>query len=148
MPQSLAKIYVHIVFTTKHGQLFITEEIREKLQAYMVGVVANLNSHTNEVYANPDHVHILCNLPRTITVADFISKIKTSSSKWMKTKGVVEFQWQDGYGIFSVSSSKVTVVENYIRNQAVHHKKIDYKDELRRFFKEYGIDFNEEYVWD
>lgn len=148
MPQSLAKIYVHIVFTTKHGQPFIAEETREKLQAYMVGVIANLNSYTNEIYANPDHVHILCNLPRTITVANFISKIKTSSSKWIKTKGVAEFQWQDGYGIFSVSSSKVTVVENYIRNQAAHHKNMNYKDEIRRFFMEYGIDFNEEYVWD
>ncbi len=114
----------------------------------MVGTIANLNSYTNEIYANPDHVHILCNLPRTITVADFVSKIKTSSSKWMKTKGVADFTWQDGYGIFSVSSSKVAVVENYIRNQAEHHKKITYKDELRRFLEEYGIDFNEEYVWD
>jgi len=148
MPQSLAKIYIHIVFSTKHGRTVISEEIRKELQAYIVGTITRLNSYTCEIYANPDHVHILCLLPRTITVADFVSKIKTSSSKWMKTIGVSDFSWQDGYGIFSVSSSKAPVVEKYIRNQPTHHKKTNYKDELRLFFKEYNIDFNEKYVWD
>ena len=86
--------------------------------------------------------------PRTITIADIISKIKTSSSKWIKTKGLTNFSWQDGYGIFSVSSSKVDVVENYMRNQSEHHKKLSFKDELRKFFDEYGIEFDERYVWD
>lgn len=66
----------------------------------------------------------------------------------MKIKGVSDFTWQDGYGIFSVSSSKVSVVEKYIRNQAAHHEKTTYNNELRKFFEEYGIDFNERYVWD
>lgn len=148
MPQSLAKVYIHIVFTTKTGFPFIAESIRPELQSYMIGTLSKMGVFTNEIYANPDHIHILCTLPRTITMADLVSKMKTSSSKWIKTKGINDFDWQDGYGIFSVSSSKVATVENYIRKQPEHHKQSDYKDELRQFFREYKIDFDERYVWD
>ena len=148
MPQSLAKVYIHIVFTTKTGFPFITESVRPELQSYIIGTLSNLCIFTYEIYANPDHIHILCTLPRTLTMAKLVSKIKTSSSKWIKTKGIHDFDWQDGYGIFSVSSSKVVTVENYIRKQPEHHKRANYKDELRQFFKEYNIDFDERYVWD
>jgi putative transposase len=148
MPQSLAKVYIHIVFTTKTGFPFIHETIRPELQSYIIGVLSNLGIFTYEIYANPDHIHILCTLPRTLTMADLVSKIKTSSSKWIKTKGLHDFDWQDGYGIFSVSSSKLATMENYIRKQPEHHKQANYKDELRQFFTEYKIEFDERYVWD
>ena len=148
MPQSLSKVYIHIVFTTKTGFPFIAESVRPELQSYIIGTLSNLGIFTYEIYANPDHIHILCTLPRTLTMANLVSKIKTSSSKWIKTRGIHDFDWQDGYGIFSISSSKVATVENYIRKQPEHHKQDNYKDELRQFFKEYNIDFDERYVWD
>lgn len=148
MSQSLSKVYVHIVFSTKNHYPLIKDELRTELHSYIIGTLSNLGSYTNEIYANPDHIHILCSLPRTITIAQLISKIKTSSSKWIKTKGISKFSWQDGYGIFSVSSSKVETVEKYIRNQPEHHKKVIFKDELRRFFNEYNIVFDERFVWD
>ena len=148
MPQSLAKVNVHIVFTTKYGQHLINNEVRDELQSYVIGVLSNLGSYTYEIYANPDHIHILCTLPRTITMADIVSKIKTTSSKWLKNTGVSDFYWQDGYGIFSVSSSKVEVVKKYIKNQPQHHKEVDCKDEFRLFLKENGIEYDERYVWD
>ena len=101
-----------------------------------------------KIYANPGHIHVLCTLPRTITIAELISKIKTSSSKWIKKQGIINFSWQDGYGSFSVSPSKLMVVEKYISNQPEHHKKMSFKDELRNFFKEYNIEYDERYVWD
>jgi len=148
MPQSLAKVNVHIVFTTKYGQQLINDEVRDELHSYVVGVLSNLGSYTYEIYANPDHIHILCTLPRTITMADIVSKIKTTSSKWLKNKGIPDFYWQDGYGIFSVSSSKVEAVKKYIKNQPQHHKEVDCKDEFRLFLKENGIEYDERYVWD
>jgi len=148
MPQSLAKVNVHIVFTTKYGQELIIDEVRGELHSYVIGVLSNLGSYTYEIYANPDHIHILCTLPRTITMADLVSKIKTTSSKWLKNKGVPVFYWQDGYGIFSVSSSKVEAVRKYIKNQPQHHKEVDCKDEFRLFLKENGIEYDERYVWD
>lgn len=148
MSQSLAKVNVHIVFTTKYGVEFINEEIRDELHSYVIGVLSNLGSYTHEIFANPDHIHVLCTLPRTITMAVLVSKIKTSSSKWIKHKGIPDFYWQDGYGIFSVSSSKVEVVKRYIKNQPQHHKDEHYKDEFRLFLKENGIEYDERYVWD
>ena len=148
MPQSLAKVYVHIVFSTKHCQNFIQQEIRKELHSYLIGVLSKLGLYTHEIYANPDHIHILSTLARTITIADLVSKIKTSSSKWIKLQGISDFDWQYGYGIFSVSASKVDTVIKYILNQPEHHKKITFKDELRQFFKEYQIEYDERYVWD
>ena len=148
MSQSLAKVNVHIVFTTKYGQELISDDIRDELHLYIIGVLSNLGSYTHELYANPDHIHILCTLPRTITMAVLVSKVKTSSSHWIKHKGIPGFYWQDGYGIFSVSNSKVEVVKKYIKNQPQHHKHEDYKDEFRLFLKENDIEYDERYVWD
>jgi putative transposase len=148
MPQSLSKIYVHCVFSTKHGVPFITDSVQKDFHSYIIGTLSNIGSYVNEIYANPDHIHILCALPRTITIAELISKIKISSSKWMKKQDIVNFSWQDGYGSFSVSSSKISVVEKYILNQPEHHKNISFKDEFRKFLQENNIEYDERYVWD
>ncbi len=148
MPQSLSQVYLHCVFSTKHVKPIITDSVRNDLHAYIIGTLSNIGSYVHEIYANPDHIHILCTLPRTITTANLISKIKTPSSKWLKTQGVSNFAWQDGYGTFSVSSSKLSVVKNYIINQPEHHNKTSFKDEYRKFLNEYDIDFDERYVWD
>ena len=148
MSQSLAKVNVHIVFTTKYGQQFITDELRPELHSYIIGVLSKLHSYTYELYANSDHIHILCTLSRTITMADLVAKIKTSSSMWIKNHGIDSFYWQDGYGIFSVSASKIAAVRKYIKNQPNHHKEVDYKDEFRLFLHENGIEYDERYVWD
>ena len=148
MPQSLSKVYIHCVFSTKKGIPLITDAVRKDLHSYIIGTLSNIGSYVNEIYANPDHLHVLCTLSRTITIAELISKIKTSSTKWLKRQGIINFSWQDGYGSFSVSSSKVKIVEKYILNQPEHHKNISFKDELRNFFKEYNIEHDERYVWD
>lgn len=148
MPQSLSKVYIHCVFSTKNRTQYINESLRNELHSYIIGTLVNIGSYVNEIYANPDHIHILCLLPRTIAIAELISKIKTSSSKWMKQKGISNFSWQGGYATFSVSSSRVKSVEKYILNQPEHHKKTSFKEELREFFKEYKVEFDEQYVWD
>lgn len=148
MPQSLSQVYVHLIFSTKHAEALIDNSIDSRLCAYMVGTLAELRSYTDAIYANPDHLHILCTLPRILSIASMVSKVKSASSKWMKENGVPNFFWQDGYGIFSVSASKVEAVKKYILNQAIHHQKVSYKDELREFFKQYNIKYDEAYVWD
>lgn len=148
MPQSLSKVYIHYVFSTKYRKPIIISSIQKELHKYIIGILSNQGSYVNEIYANPDHIHILCSLPRTITIANLISKVKSSSSKWIKTKGISGFSWQDGYGAFSVSSSKIKIVENYILNQKKHHEQKTFKEEYRTFLEEYHIEFDEKYVWD
>jgi len=143
MSQSLSQVYIHIVFSTKNIESLIPEDVRSNLQAYIVGVLSELKSYTIELYANPDHIHILCTLPRIISIASLLSKVKTASSKWMKQNGINNFYWQDGYGVFSVSSSKLNAVKIYIANQQSHHKKNTFKEEIREFYKQYQVEYDE-----
>ncbi len=93
MAQSLSKVYIHCVFSTKKGEPLITDAIRKDLHAYIIGTLSNIGSFVNEIYANSDHIHVLCTLPRTVTIAELISKIKTSSSKWIKKQDIINFSW-------------------------------------------------------
>ncbi len=95
-----------------------------------------------------DHVHLAVGLSRTITIADLISELKTSSSQWMKTQGASTFAWQRGYGAFTLGKSDLDALMRYIDNQEEHHRKIDFRDELRAILKRYGVEHDEQYVWD
>ena len=97
-----------------------------------------------------DHVHVLCNLSKKICVKDLVGELKHDSSKWVKKKGngLKEFYWQAGYGAFSVSSSKLPMVMNYIRKQEKHHKKVSFQEEFRKFLKGHKVEFDERYIWD
>lgn len=150
MPQSLAKVYLHIVFSTKYRRNLILPKIEKELYAYIGGVIKNLKGMPIKINGMPDHIHILATLPRTITIAKFLEEIKRSSSKWIKTQGseFVDFSWQGGYGVFSVSQSKVEIVSKYISNQKAHHSKKTFKAELIEFLEQYEVEYDEKYLWD
>jgi len=146
MAQSLAQIFVHIIYHVHDVK--IRREHLDELWAYTAGIARGLQSKVTIVGGEPDHIHILCTLPRNITVSDFMEEIKKNSSKWLKSKDTYyhDFYWQRGYGIFSVSQSKVDIVNNYISNQEEHHKKMTFQDEYIQWLKEYNIDYDERYV--
>ncbi|MGY6744092.1 MAG: transposase [Cecembia sp.] len=122
--------------------------MRPALQAYITKLLVNQKSYVHKIYANPEHVHILCELPRTMIISELVQKTKTSSSAWMKSNGQKSFEWQNGYGVFSTSQSKLDIVKEYIQRQPEHHAKLSFEDEFRLFLKEYQINFDEKYVWD
>ncbi len=97
-----------------------------------------------------DHVHIVCSLSRTITIADFIGTIKADSSKWIKTQrtSLGDFSWQNGYGAFSIGQSQLDIVKKYIAGQNEHHRVRTFQEEFHEFLKRYEIQFDERYVWD
>lgn len=150
MPQSLSKVYIHIIFSTKHRQNFIDDTIEKRLFAYLGQACKNLDCNPIQVGGYRNHVHILCTLSRVITQAKLLEEIKKTSSKWIKLQGEAykEFYWQDGYGAFSVNHRKIETVKNYIINQKQHHEKRDYKTEFRAFLEHYQIEYDERYVWD
>ena len=150
MPQSLSKVYVHIVFSTKHRQNFIDENIEERLFTYLGQACKNLKCNPIQVGGYRNHVHILCTLARTITQAKLLEEIKKTSSKWMKRQigDYQNFYWQDGYGIFSVNHRKIETVKNYIINQKSHHERRDFKSEFRSFLEHHEMKYDERYVWD
>jgi REP element-mobilizing transposase RayT len=148
MAQSLAKVLVHFVFSTKNREPLVSVETRPELHAYLVGILANRNCPALQVGGTADHVHLLFSLGRTTTVADIVEEAKTGSSKWMKRRGVSAFSWQAGYGAFSIGQSQVPAVVRYIRQQEQHHRRLTFQDELRGLFHRYDISFDERYVWD
>lgn len=150
MPQSLSRILIHLVFSTKNRQRVLTPDIQKELHPYLAGTLDNIECPSLRVGGVEDHVHLFFGLSRTRTIADVVETVKTSSSKWIKTKGheFAEFHWQSGYGAFSVSQSDADAVVAYIRDQARHHQKMTFQDEYRRLLERYQIAFDEKYVWD
>ena len=150
MPQSLAKLYVHLVFSTKNRERIISDAIRPDLHAYMGGILNGLHCSPLEINSEPDHTHLLFLLGRTVALSDVVGNVKKSTTDWLRTKGpeFAAFHWQAGYGAFSVSQSAVENVRHYIHNQREHHRTCSFQDEFRSFLTKYEIEFDERYVWD
>jgi putative transposase len=147
--QSLTHLLVHAVFSTKDRRPFLrSEEIRNEIYAYMAGTLKGLESYPIKIGGVEDHVHIFSSLSKNIAFSDLIGRLKGSSSKRLKEKGLFDFSWQNGYGAFSVSESNVESVIAYIANQAEHHKRFTYQEEIREIFKRHRVVFDERYVWD
>ena len=150
MPQSLARIYLHLIFSTKDRAPVINDKIRDALHAYMATVVKNLGCHANLINSVKDHVHLLFELGRTVAVSEVVENVKKSSSKWIKTQptGAADFAWQNGYGVFSVSHSNLESVRDYIASQREHHRKRTFQEELRTLLEKHGVEYDERYIWD
>ncbi len=149
MAQSLSKLYVHIIFHTKYNQPLIRPDIEDELYSYMGGIIKEHQSQPIKINGVEDHVHILAAMSKNIALAKFVEEIKRNSSRWIKTKGeqYERFAWQGGYAGYSVSQSVLERVKQYIENQKEHHKKVSFQDEYRQFLQEYGVDFDENYLW-
>lgn len=151
MAQSLAKILLHVVFSTKERGPFLKDlALREELHRYLGGILTNLECQPLIIGGVEDHVHLLFAHSRTATVAEVVKELKRGSTVWLKTKAPVlpEFAWQNGYGVFSIGQSQVEDVRAYIAGQEEHHRKISFQEEFRRLLQRYEIAFDERYVWD
>jgi putative transposase len=151
MPQSIAQIYLHIVFSTKDRRPFLLDKtIRDDLYRYLGGICNERGCPVLRVGGVADHVHILCRFGREISVSVVLRELKRESSKWIKTQAasLADFYWQNGYGAFSVSPAHVEALRDYIANQEEHHRQESFQDEFRRLLTKYGLEWDERYVWD
>jgi putative transposase len=148
MPQSLAAIYVHAVFSTKNRSPSLDDaKLRNEVHAYIGGACNTLGCQVVAVGGVSDHVHVLARLSRTISVSDWLKEIKRVSTNFVKQR-IPGFTWQAGYGAFSVSPENLDAVAAYVRNQEAHHRKTSFEDEFRAILREHGVDWDERYVWD
>lgn len=151
MPQSLAQIYVHLVFSTKDRRpLLADQNIRDEMHKFIGGASNQLDCPVLRVGGVADHVHILCRLAKTLAVSELVKELKRTSSLWVKTKSIAhgDFHWQNGFGAFSVSPGHVEPLRTYISSQDDHHRTESFQDEFRRLLKKYGVEWDERYVWD
>ena len=150
MAQSLVRNYLHVIFSTKNRVPLIIPSVEEELYKYLGGICNNLECLPVKIGGHVDHVHILCLLSKKIALIKLLEELKSSSSKWIKSKDekLKSFYWQNGYGAFSVNPSEIDVVNHYIGNQHEHHRKKTFQDEYRAFLKKYKVVYDEKYVWD
>ena len=116
--------------------------------AYIGGISENNNSKLLAAGGTENHVHLLISMDKNIKLPELIGKIERNSSKWIKTKEVGNFSWQDGYAAFSVGHTQIDSVRKYIANQKKHHQKTKFEDEFRYFLKKYNVEYDEQYVFD
>jgi putative transposase len=150
MPQSLAKLYVHLIFSTKQREPVLARELGPDLHAYVGGILKEHDSIPIEINSQPDHAHVLFLLGRTAALSNTVGQLKQGSTLWLRQQhpALRDFHWQNGYGAFSVSQSNVDEVRRYIQDQQEHHRQRTFQDEFRAFLTRHGVAYDERYVWD
>ncbi len=150
MPQSLSKVILHIVFSTKNREPWLDSHVRPRMHAYLATICRDVAAEVVRVGGVGDHVHIVTTLPRTVSQAELVERIKKVSSKWIKTLDARSrgFFWQRGYGAFSVSPNQIEAVLQYVEAQEEHHRTRTFQEEYCELLRKHGVDFDERYVWD
>ena len=150
MPQSLSAVYIHLVFSTKDRWPFFRDrDLCAELHSELGGISKILGCAPIITGGVEDHIHQLVRFGRVITQADWVKELKRVSNLWLKQKHLLRnFEWQGGYASFSVSSSELEQVKKYIANQEEHHREKSYQDEFRALLIKYGVEFEEQFVWD
>jgi putative transposase len=150
MAQSFARIYVHLVFSTRYRLPLIDDDVRLPLHEFIRGALHTRGDYPEAINSVEDHIHILMQLGRTSAISKTVEDIKTSSSKWIKTYGpqYENFHWQKGYSVFAVCKDRLPVVRRYIANQRAHHAARTFEDEYRTMLTQHNIAFDERYIWE
>lgn len=150
MSQSLASILVHLIYSTKNREPWLAPEIDPELYAYQAAVFQAMHCPALLINGTADHLHALFLLGRTVALCDVVEEVKKQSSRWLKTKGpgLAGFQWQAGYGAFSLGESGVPAARRYIERQKEHHRTRMFQEEFRTFLRKYRVEYDERYAWD
>ena len=150
MANTYTQLYIQIVFAVRGRQNLISESNREQLEKYICGIISNKKSKPLAIYCNPDHVHILIGLSPSVYISDLARDIKANSSRWINENNWIngKFYWQEGFGAFSYSKSQLDVVVKYILNQAMHHKRVTFREEYLDFLDKFKVDYDEKYLFD
>ena len=148
MPRSYTCLHYHLVFSTKDRRALIADDWRGRLHAFLGGAMHTIAGIPEAVGGTSDHVHLLVGLRATHRLADVLREIKHSSSQWVHEEvGAKSFTWQEGYGAFTVSASRLDAVRRYIANQGEHHRRRTFQDEYVALLRRGGVDFDERFLW-
>ncbi len=149
MSQSYTCLYYHVIFSTKQRRALITPDLRERLYAYIGGIVAHEKGRLMSAGGADDHLHLLLSLRAQTALSDMLRLLKTNSSKWVHETFADrrDFGWQDGYSAFSVSYSNIQHVQEYIARQEQHHRRVSFQEELLEFLQRHNIEYDERYIW-
>jgi len=149
MANSYTQIHLQVIFAVKKRTGLIQKEWKDELYKYITGIVQAQEHKLLAINGMPDHLHIFFGMRPIQSLSDLMQHIKQDSSKWVNQKKFIKekFEWQEGYGAFSYSKSQVSRVISYIQNQESHHRKITFLDEYKKFLENFGVDYDERYIF-
>jgi REP element-mobilizing transposase RayT len=150
MPQSLASLHCHLIFSTKNREPWLSADLQPRLFEHVGGIVRAEDGRLVAAGGMPDHVHWLVSVGKQIAVAELVRIIKANSSKWIHETqpNLRGFSWQGGYGAFAVSYSQIESVRAYLDHQAEHHRTVTFREGFLRFLERHGLAYDERYLWD
>ena len=150
MAHSYCRCLMHCVFSTKGRMNLLIPELQPRLWGYLAGIAKRHKMQALMVGGIENHVHVLVNLPATLSVAEALQALKGNSSKWLNEEcpPVRPFAWQEGYGAFSIGASQVAASVRYIRTQREHHRRRGFEQEFVAILKRHGIAYDPRYVFD
>jgi len=149
-PGAFSQLYIHLVFSTKHREALINQQIENILYPYIGQLLNNKGHKPININGMYDHLHISMGLNPKQAISDLIADIKRSSSLYINDQKMLRgnFAWQDGYGAFSYSRSHLNNIYEYIQNQKIHHKKKTFKEEYMEMLKKFDVEYKEEYLFE
>ena len=150
MANTFSQIYFHLVFTPTRREYIIPPSFQEELNKYITGIVSGKKQKIIAINGVPDHIHILIQTKPDVRPSGIVRDIKSNSSRFINEKKILKgkFQWQEGYGIFSVSFSQISKVADYVIGQPEHHKKKPFREEYLQLLSKHEIDYDPKYLPD
>ena len=150
MSGTYCQLFAHVVFAVRGRQSLISSDLEADLNSYIFGIIRGKGQKPYIVNGMPDHIHILFGFSPSTSISDVVRDVKNNSSTFInhRKSTISKFSWQEGYGAFSISKSQIDSVFNYILNQKTHHQSRSFKDEYISFLRDFGIEFQEKYLFD
>lgn len=150
MANTYSQIYLQFVFAVRGRQSLIKKENKEELHKYITALVQARKAKMLAVHCMPDHIHLFVGFKPSVLISDFVKEIKVESNEFIKSKNWIKgnFNWQEGYGVFSYGHSQIDRVCKYVLNQEVHHKKKKFKEEYHEFLEKFAIPFEDKYLFE
>ena len=149
MANTYTSLHYHVVFSTKNRHPWIHAELEKRIWEYLGGIARLNDMKAIQIGGVEDHVHVVIGAPPTIAVSKAVQLLKGGSSRWIHETfpALAGFEWQDGYGAFSVSKSQLPEVIEYVANQREHHRVRTFQEEYRAFLEKHGVEYDERYLW-
>ena len=150
MANTYTSLQIHVVFSTKNREPWITPRVEDQVWSYLGGICRAHGVKAQHVGGVDDHVHLLVGFPPTLALSEWMKRLKGESSKWISDElpQMRGFAWQDGYGAFSYSHSHIGAVMKYIQNQELHHKKKTFRQEYKQLLEKFKIPYEDKYLFE
>ncbi len=149
MANTYTQLYYHVVYAVKGRTNLISRKWKEELYKYITGIIRKKNQKLIAINGVNNHIHLLIGLKPDVNLSDIMRDVKANSSRFINENKYVsgKFEWQQGFGAFTLGQTQLPFIIEYINNQEEHHKTRTFREEYIDFLNHNDIDFNSDYIF-